>query len=303
VTLLAIGTIAFDDLESPSGKREHLFGGSATYFSLSASNFCPVQLVAVVGEDFGPQEESVFAGRPIDLEGVARRKGKCFHWSGSYGADLNEARTLTTDLNVFADFDPKLPEHYRSAPYLFLANIDPRLQLEVLAGMASRPKWVALDTMNYWIEGARGPLEKALRDIDILLINEAEAKSLAKESNAIKAAKVISAMGPRAVVIKRGEYGALLANGGTCFPFPAIPTEAVIDPTGAGDTFAGGFLGFLASQGNTEEKTLRKGMLVGTVMASFAIESFGTERLAAVTKPEIDERLSMLAKIIGISGT
>jgi len=303
VTLLAIGTIAFDDLESPSGKREHLFGGSATYFSLSASNFCPVQLVAVVGEDFGPQEESVFSGRPIDLEGVARRQGKCFHWSGSYGEDLNEARTLKTDLNVFADFDPKLPEHYRSAPYLFLANIDPKLQLEVLAGMASRPKWVALDTMNYWIEGARGALEKALRDIDILLINEAEAKSLAKEANAIKAAKIISSMGPGTVVIKRGEYGAILANGGACFPFPAIPTETVIDPTGAGDTFAGGFLGFLASQGNIEEKTLRKGMLVGTVMASFAIESFGTERLAAVTMPEIEERLSMLTKIIGISGT
>jgi sugar/nucleoside kinase (ribokinase family) len=302
MTLLGIGSIAFDDLETPAGKREHLLGGSATYFSLSASNFCPIQLVAVVGEDFGQVERDAFLGHSISLDGVVHQPGKCFHWAGSYGTDLNEARTIQTNLNVFADFKPDLPEHYKDAQYLFLANIDPRLQLEIIKQMKARPKWIALDTMNYWIDGSRAALTEVIKEVDILLINEAEAKSLAGESNLIKAAKNITSMGPNTLVVKRGEYGSLLISKDICVPLPAIPMETVIDPTGAGDTFAGGFLGYLASVGDMEESALRKAMLVGTVMASFTIEDFGIEKLASVTNPDIQGRLKQFAKILGLDG-
>ena len=302
MTLLAVGSIAFDDLETPVGLRANLLGGSATYFSISASNFCPVQLVAVVGDDFGPAEESVYLDRSINLDGVIHQPGSCFRWKGSYGTDLNEARTIQTDLNVFADFVPNLPDHYKDAPYLFLGNIDPRLQLEVVNQMSIRPKWIALDTMNYWIDGSRDALVKVLKEIDILLINEAEAKSLAKELNVLKAAKAITNMGPNTVVVKRGEYGALLVAPNICFPVPAIPMENVIDPTGAGDTFAGGFLGSLASQGDLEEASLRQAMLAGTVMASFTIEDFGVERIASAKKSEIQERLKHFSRLLGLSG-
>jgi sugar/nucleoside kinase (ribokinase family) len=301
MTLLAVGSIAFDDLETPAGIRNNLLGGSATYFSMSASNFCPVQLVAVVGDDFGRAEEAVYLERSINLDGVIRQPGSCFHWKGNYGSDMNEARTIQTDLNVFADFVPKLPDHYSNAPYLFLGNIDPCLQLEVVNQMTARPKWIALDTMNYWINGSRSALEKVLKKIDILLINEAEAKSLAKESNVLKAAKVITSLGPSTVVIKRGEYGALLAAPDICFPVPAIPMENVIDPTGAGDTFAGGFLGYLASRGNLEESSLRYAMLAGTVAASFTIENFGIEKIASISISDIQERLKRFLKILGIT--
>ena len=301
MTLLAVGSIAFDDLETPAGLRANLLGGSATYFSISASNYCPVQLVAVVGDDFGITEEAVYHDHSISLDGVIRQPGGCFRWKGSYGADLNEARTIQTDLNVFADFVPKLPDHYKGTPYLFLGNIDPRLQLEVINQMSVRPKWIALDTMNYWIDGSRDALVRVLKEIDILLINEAEAKSLAKEANVLKAAKAITNMGPSTVVVKRGEYGALLVAPNICFPIPAIPTENVIDPTGAGDTFAGGFLGLLASQGDLEEASLRQAMLAGTVMASFTIEDFGIGKIASVRKPAIQERLKCFLRLLSIS--
>jgi len=301
MTLLAVGSIAFDDLETPAGIRSNLLGGSATYFSMSARNFCPVQLVAVVGDDFGRAEESVFLERSVNLDGVIRQSGNCFRWKGSYGSDMNEARTIRTDLNVFADFVPKLPEHYRNAPYLFLGNIDPRLQLEVVNQMIVRPKWIALDTMNYWIDGSRSALEKVLKEIDILLINEAEAKSLAKENNILKAAKIITSLGPSKVVIKRGEYGALLIAPNICIPVPAMPMENLIDPTGAGDTFAGGFLGYLASRGDLEESSLRNAMLVGTVAASFTIENFGIEKIASISKRDIQERLDRFMRILGIA--
>ena len=302
MTLLAVGSIAFDDLETPAGIREHLLGGSATYFSLSASNFCPVQLVAVVGEDFGSAEEAVYLDHSINLDGVIRQPGNCFHWKGRYGTDLNEAHTIQTNLNVFADFVPKLPNHYRNSPYLFLGNIDPGLQLEVVNQMAVHPKWIALDTMNFWIDGSRSALEKTLKKIDILLINEAETKSLAKESNVLKAARTVASMGPGTVVVKRGEFGSLLVTRDICIPVPAIPMENVVDPTGAGDTFAGGFLGFLASQGNLEEASLRRAMLAGTVMASFTIENFGIEKIASVQKRDIQERLNHFSQILGLSG-
>ena len=303
MTILAVGSLAFDDLETPAGKMDNLLGGSVTYFSLSASNFAPVQVVAVVGDDFGPQEESHFLGRPIDLDGVIRRPGSCFHWKGFYGSDLNEAQTLQTDLNVFADFAPVLPDHYKTAPYLFLANIDPRLQLEVVNQMSARPKWIALDTMNFWIDGSRDALESAMKEVDILLINEAEAKSLAGERNTIKAAHSITTMGPSIVVVKRGEYGSLLVAPGICLPVPAIPMEVVIDPTGAGDTFAGGFLGCLASKGNLDEPSLREAMLLGTVMASFTIEEFGTKKISLVNKSDVQERLTLFSRMLGLSGT
>jgi sugar/nucleoside kinase (ribokinase family) len=302
MNLLAVGSIAFDDLETPAGKREHLLGGSATYFSLCASNFFPIQLVAVVGDDFGSDEESVFLDRSINLDGVMRQTGICFRWKGLYGSDLNEAQTIETNLNVFAGFVPKLPKHYKNAPYLFLANIDPVLQLEVVGQMTARPKWIALDTMNYWIKGSPAALKKALQQIDILLINEAEAKSISGEKNAIRAAKAVSSMGPKIVVIKRGEYGALLVTTDMCIPVPAVPMETVIDPTGAGDTFAGGFLGFLASMGNLEETTLRKAMLIGTIMASFTIEDFGIGKIASVTTPTIQDRLKRFSQVLGIDG-
>jgi len=302
MTLLAVGSIAFDDLETPAGVRANLLGGSATYFSISASNYCPTQLVAVVGDDFSPAEETVYLERSINLDGVIRQPGNCFRWKGSYGADLNEARTIQTDLNVFADFVPKLPDHYKNAPYLFLGNIDPRLQLEVVNQMSVRPKWIALDTMNYWIDGSRDALLRVLKEIDILLINETEAKSLAKEANLLKAAKLITDMGPNTVVVKRGEYGALLVAPNICFPVPAIPIENVIDPTGAGDTFAGGFLGLLASQGDLAEPSLRQAMLAGTVMASFTIEDFGIGKIASVRKSDIQERFNGFLRLLGISG-
>jgi sugar/nucleoside kinase (ribokinase family) len=301
MTLLAVGSIAFDDLETPAGIRSNLLGGSATYFSICASNFCPVQLVAVVGDDFGKSEEAIYLKHSINLDGVIRQPGNCFRWKGRYGSDLNEAHTIQTDLNVFADFLPNLPTHYKDAPYLFLGNIDPRLQLEVVTQMSKRPKWIALDTMNFWIDGSNDALRKVLKEIDILLINEAEAKSLSKEINVVKAAKAIASMGPKTIVVKRGEYGALLIAQDICVPVPAMPMENVVDPTGAGDTFAGGFLGFLASKGNLEETSLRQAMLAGTVMASFTIESFGIEKIDSVQKNDIQDRLKRFSEILGIA--
>jgi len=290
MSLLAVGSVAFDDLETPSGKRENVLGGSASHFSLSASRFTPVQVVAVVGEDFGPEQYRVFEGRPIDLAGLQRRPGLSFHWKGEYGVDLNEARTLETHLNVFAGFKPDLPPSYRTAPYLFLGNIEPSLQLEVVRQMDKRPIWIALDTMNFWIDGARGPLLDVLKMIDILLVNEAEARSLTGERNLLKVYQKVQALGPSILVVKRGEYGMLLLTPGGCFAAPAFPLEEVQDPTGAGDTFAGGFLGYLAAAGNLDLGTLKRAALAGTIMASFAVEAFGTERLQGLTEDAYQAR-------------
>ncbi|MDR0499125.1 MAG: PfkB family carbohydrate kinase [Holophagales bacterium] len=298
MTLLAVGSIAFDDLETPMGIRSHLLGGSATYFSISASNFYSIRLVAVVGDDFGSAEEAVYREHSINLDGVIRQPGSCFHWKGRYGLNMNEAHTIQTDLNVFANFVPNLPDNYKNTPYLFLGNIDPCLQLEVINQMSARPKWIALDTMNFWIDGSRDALEKVIKKIDILLINEAEAKSLSKESNVMKAAKIINSMGPKTVVIKRGEYGAMLVTPDICFPVPAMPIENIIDPTGAGDTFAGGFLGYLASQGNLEETSLKYAMFVGTIAASFTIENFGIEKIASVSMSDFQGRLKHFLEIL-----
>lgn len=300
MSLLAVGSVAFDDLETPFGRREDVLGGSATYFSLSASRFAPVQVVAVVGDDFGPAQEAVFKGRPVDLGGLARRPGKCFRWKGAYGFDLNEARTLETHLNVFADFRPDLPAAYRSSPYLFLGNIDPGLQLEVLKQMDRPPRWVALDTMNFWIRGSREALERVLGKVDILLVNEAEVRELTQEHNLLKAYRRVRTIGPGILVVKRGEYGVCLMTPEGIFAAPAYPLEDVFDPTGAGDTFAGGFLGYLAAQGRTDVPALKKAALAGSVMASFTVERFGTERLETITEQDIRHRLKGFSDMIRV---
>ncbi len=302
MSLLAVGSVAFDDLETPFGKRERVLGGSASYFSLSASRFHPVRVVAVVGEDFGPEEYRVFEGRPIDLSGLVQKPGKSFHWKGAYGFDLNEARTLETHLNVFQDFHPVLPEAFRHSPYLFLGNIDPVLQLDVVRQMAQRPRWVALDTMNFWINGAREALQSVLREVDILLVNESEARALTQEHNLLKAYRKIRAIGPQILVVKRGEYGVSLFTPEGIFAAPAFPLEDVFDPTGAGDTFAGGFLGYLAAAGKMDVETLKGATLTGAVMASFTVEQFGTQNLEILTERDIKERTKAFSDMIRVDG-
>jgi len=301
MSLLVVGSVAFDDLETPSGRRDNILGGSASYFSLSASRFHPVQIVAVVGEDFGPEEFQVFAGRPIDLTGLVQTRGQSFHWKGSYGQDLNEARTLETHLNVFADFHPDLPEAHRNASCLFLGNIDPVLQLDVVRQMARRPRWIALDTMNFWIDGNRGALLDVLKEIDILLVNETEARALAGDRNLIKVYQRIQELGPRILVVKRGEYGVSLFSPEGCFVAPAFPLEEVADPTGAGDTFAGGFLGYLASREDLSLETLKHAALFGTIMASFTVQQFGTAGLQALTDEQLKERIAAFKAMIQIT--
>ncbi len=300
MSLLAVGSVAFDDLETPSGRRDNILGGSASHFSLSASRFHPVRVVAVVGEDFGPAEYGVFEGRPIDLAGLVKTPGLSFHWKGQYGTDLNEARTLETHLNVFAGFKPDLPPAFRTSPFLFLGNIDPVLQLDVVRQMAQRPRWIALDTMNFWIDGARTALLEVLKEIDILLVNEAEARSLTGERNLLRVYAKIRDLGPRILVIKRGEYGMLLFTPEGFFAAPAFPLEEVKDPTGAGDTFAGGFLGHLAAAGTLDLASMKRAALAGTVMASFAVQDFGTERVQALKDGEYDSRVEAFRTMIHI---
>jgi sugar/nucleoside kinase (ribokinase family) len=284
-----VGSIALDGVQTPFGKVEGVLGGSASYFSTAASFFTDVALVGVVGEDFPEDAIALFRDRGIDLEGLERVAGKTFRWQGEYGYDLNEAITLDTQLNAFEHFRPKLPPQYRDSAYVFLANIDPELQLEVLS-QVTRPKFVACDTMNYWIRGKLEALKAVLRRVDLLTINEGEARQLAQEPNTVKAARTILAMGPKTLIVKRGEYGALMFNGATTFYAPAYPLEDVYDPTGAGDTFAGGFMGYLANVDDPSEETMRQALVMGSTMASFNVESFSLERLKSLTYPEIRDR-------------
>ncbi|MFN8010412.1 MAG: PfkB family carbohydrate kinase [Holophagaceae bacterium] len=300
MSLLVVGSVAFDDLETPFGRRENVLGGSATYFSLSASHFSPVRVVAVVGDDFGEAQMEVFRGRRVDLEGLERRSGRSFHWKGAYGYDLNEAQTLETQLNVFADFHPVLPESYRESPVLFLGNIHPTLQLDVVRQMARRPGIVALDTMNYWIRDYREELGRVLREVDILLVNEAEVRALTREHNLVKAYRKVQEEGPRILVVKRGEYGVMLFTPDSIFSAPAYPLEDVFDPTGAGDTFAGGFLGSLASEGRLDAPALKRAVLAGSVLASFTVQQFGTECLQTVSSQELSGRLQRFSDMMRI---
>ncbi|MGI5864185.1 MAG: PfkB family carbohydrate kinase [Myxococcales bacterium] len=287
--VLVVGSVALDSVETPFGVRDEVLGGSATFFSMSASFLAPVKVVAVVGEDFPEGHVKLLESRGIDLTGLARRPGRTFRWKGRYSASLNDAQTLDTQLNVFEHFEPVLPERCRSAPYVFLGNIDPVLQSRVL-DQIDKPKLVAADTMNFWISGKLDALKKTLERVDLLFVNDAEARQLAGEHNIVRAARAISAMGPRLVVIKRGEYGAILFDGGKTFTAPGYPIADVFDPTGAGDTFAGGFMGYLAHVDDLGEKTLRRALVMGSVMASFTVEGFSLDRLATVTEPDIFQR-------------
>ncbi len=297
MSLLVVGSVAFDTVETPFGKREDALGGSALFFSASASFFTDVSLVAVVGDDFPDEPVDFLRGRGVDLEGLKRTQGETFRWTGRYGFDLNEAQTLDTQLNVFGDFRPELSAEYRKSDYVFLANIDPELQLEVL-DQVEAPKFVACDTMNFWIEGKIDELRKTLSRVDMVVINESEARALAGESNIVKAAKAIRSIGPEYVVIKRGEYGALTFMGDDVFFAPAYPLEDVYDPTGAGDTFAGGMIGSIARNGKLTPAALRRATVNGCVMASFVVENFSFDAMRELDEKMISQRLNAFRELV-----
>jgi len=292
MSILVVGSVAFDSVKTPFGERARILGGSATYFSVAASFFTDVRVVAVVGDDFGPADEAVFLEREIDTSDLERVAGRSFHWSGEYGYDLNIAHTRDTQLNVFAEFKPKLSPAAKETPYLFLGNIQPQLQVEVREQVAAR--LVAADTMNYWINNTPDDLRHLLGCVDLLIINDAEAREIAKEANLVRAMRRIIAMGPKRIVVKRGEYGAAMFTEHSYFATPAYPLEDVFDPTGAGDSFAGGFMGYLAATNATDEAAFRRGIIYGSVMASFNVEEFGCERLRRLTYDEINARFREL---------
>ena len=288
-SILVVGSVALDSVQTPFGKAEEVLGGSATYFSVAASFFSPVRVVAVVGTDFTDELAAPFKRHNIDTAGLVRSEGRTFRWKGEYGFDLNEAHTLDTQLNVFESFKPSIPPLYKQSEYIFLGNIDPDLQLQVL-DQIEQPRIVACDTMNFWIEGKRESLKKTLSRVDILLINDGETRMLADEPNLVRAANKIRAMGPRVLIVKRGEYGVLMFNEDSVFGAPAFPLEEVYDPTGAGDSFAGGFMGFLAQAENIDDAAFRQAIIFGSVMASFNVEEFSLNGLSRLTKTEIDAR-------------
>lgn len=307
--ILTVGSMAFDSIQTPAGKVDSTLGGSVNYFSIAASFFAPIHIVGVVGDDFPKSHLQWLAEKNIDISGVQVVSGKTFHWVGSYDGNMNEAKTLNTSLNVFEHFDPKLSLHHKNAPYLFLANIDPVLQQSVL-DQASSPKLIACDSMNFWITGKPAEVKKTLSRVDILSINETEAYLLSEEKQLDRAAKKILNMGPSVVIIKRGEYGAALFTQKETFLAPAFLVDKVVDPTGAGDSFAGAFMGYLANSEvsrdlaikNPElwENTLRKAVLSGCVMASFTVEDFGIQRLMRLSQKELSERQSKLLKMIRV---
>jgi sugar/nucleoside kinase (ribokinase family) len=297
MSLLVVGSVAFDAIESPYGKVDRIIGGAATYFAVAASFFSHVNLVGVVGDDFSEKDAALFKGRKIDTLGLERTPGKCFFWAGKYSENLNERVTLVTDLNVFADFNPKLPEKFRTSSHVFLANIAPDLQRSVLKQVKSKPKLVALDTMNYWIERTPAELRETLKHVDILMINDSETRQLSSEHNLLRAARHIFKLGPSTLVVKRGEYGAMMVDKNGVFCVPAFPLEEPHDPTGAGDSFAGGFMGYLAGAGKANDATLRRAMVFGSVLGSFAVEEFGPERLRKLKRSEINARARHFAKL------
>jgi len=289
MSLLVVGSIAFDSIQTPYGQVEEILGGSATFFSVTASWFTPVRVVAVVGDDFGEEHFRVFRERSIDTQGIERVPGRTFRWKGEYVGDMNQAHTLDTQLNVFEKFVPKIPAPYLETEFLFLGNIDPVLQLNVRRALP-KLRASALDTMNYWIKGMPAELAKVLASVEILVINEGEARMLSGCNNLKKAAESIRKLGPRFVVIKRGEHGATLFSPESIFTAPAYPLDEVHDPTGAGDTFAGGFMGHLARTGDLSDANLRRAVVYGSVMGSFAVEEFGLRRLLRLTPGEIEAR-------------
>jgi sugar/nucleoside kinase (ribokinase family) len=301
MSLLVVGSVAFDAIQTPFREAERVLGGAAMYFAVAASFFTKVNVVGVVGDDFTAKDAEIFRRRQIDTQGLERAPGKTFFWAGKYSADFTDRTTLATDLNVFATFNPKLPDAYRKTPYIFLANIDPTLQRSVLKQVSRRPKLVALDTMNYWIERTPTELRETLKHVDVLLINDTETRQLSGEHNLLRAAAKIRKMGPRTLVIKRGEFGALLIHGDSVFAIPGFLLEEVQDPTGAGDAYAGGFMGYLASTGKQDVKSLRRAMVYGSVMGSFTCERFGPDRLRTLTRREIDARARHFSKLTQFS--
>ncbi len=296
MSLLIVGSIALDTIETPFGKVKETLGGSAVYSSIAASYFIKPCIVAVVGEDFPKSYLSLLKRHNIDITGVEVANGKTFRWSGHYLYDLNSAQTIETQLNVFKSFNPKIPQQYKNIKNIFLANIDPELQYHVYKQML-QPEIVACDTMNYWIENKKTQLKRTLKIVDILLINETEARQLAEESNIIKAAKCIHKMGPKTIVIKRGEYGAICSYKDNIFIVPSYPVENVFDPTGAGDSFAGGFMGYVTKVGKFNNKILRKAIILGTVMGSFCVEKFGVKKISSITYEDILQRYKEIKKI------
>jgi sugar/nucleoside kinase (ribokinase family) len=295
--LLVVGSVGLDSVETASDRRVEALGGAASYFSVAASFLSPVRLTAVVGTDFPEQHVAFLRGHAIDLAGLERAEGRTFRWAGRYSPDFAQRTTLDTQLNVFQTFRPKLPQQWQDSPFVFLANIDPELQLDVLNQVA-RPRFVACDTMNFWIEGKREALEQLLRRVDLLLLNDEEARQLSGRANLPAAARAIRGLGPRAVVIKRGDAGALLFHEGGVFAAPAFPIETVVDPTGAGDSFAGGFMGWLARAGGTAPADIRTAMILGSVLASYSVEDFSLDRFRTLDMGAIRERFAAFIDLV-----
>lgn len=296
MSLLVVGSIAYDTIETPTTKVEDSLGGSALYFSAAASLFTSVNVVGVVGSDFDASKISFLKKRGVNLDGLYMESGKTFRWGGRYFDDMNRRETLFTYLNVFERFQPVIPEHYKKSEFVFLANIDPELQLDVLKQI-NDPKLIVLDTMNFWISGKRKELEEVLKVVDIIVLNDEEAKELTGEMGLIKATKAIPAMGPKSVIVKKGEHGAMLYHENEFFFVPAFPLDNVVDPTGAGDSFAGGFMGYLAKQGQTDLAALKKAMVYGSTIASFNVEDFSFKRLENLSMKEIKERVKIFKKM------
>ena len=291
MSILVVGSVALDSVETPYGKVDNAVGGSATFFSASGSYFSPIHLVAVVGNDYPMNEIEFLKDRRVDFEGLQIEDGETFKWAGRYHYELNQRETIYTHLNVFQNFKPIIPDHYKNSDYVFLGNIAPELQYSVL-DQVSKPKLVALDTMNFWIEGSQKALRKVLERVDVFILNDSEARQLANQPNLIKASREILKMGPTALVIKKGEYGASLVTKETNFTVPAYPVEEVIDPTGAGDTFAGGFLGYIAKTGDLRDESLKRAVVYGSVMASFCVQDFSITALKSLTQDEIKTRFN-----------
>jgi sugar/nucleoside kinase (ribokinase family) len=300
MSLIAVGTMAFDAIETPFGKIDKIVGGSAVFVAYAASNFVkPVQQVSIIGYDFPKEELEELKRRGVELEGVELVPDKkSFFWSGRYHEDMNSRDTLITDLNVLEDFSPKIPDSYQSAEFLMLGNLAPATQISVIRQMKTRPKLVVMDTMNFWMQAALPDLEKVLTQVDLLMVNDAEARQLTGQFSLVRAAKSIMAMGPKYLIIKKGEHGALLFHGDNVFFAPALPLEDVFDPTGAGDTFAGGFVGHLAKTGDISFENMKRGIIVGSAMASFCVEKFGATRLKEITKEDIDRRIQQFKALV-----
>jgi len=300
MSLLVVGTVAFDAIETPFGKTDKITGGSGNYICHSAGHFTHnMQLVSVVGDDFDQNELAYLKSIGTDIDGIQVKTGeKSFFWSGRYHMDLNRRDTLVTDLNVLASFDPILPDKYKSAEFLILGNIDPTLQAKVISQMQERPKLIAMDTMNFWMDIALEPLKAVLKMVDLLIVNEEEARQLSNEYSLVKAAAKIRDMGPKFLIIKKGEHGALLFHGNRVFFAPALPLEDVFDPTGAGDTFAGGFMGFLAKTKDLSFENMKRAVIYGSAMASFCVEKFGPQRLKELSAEELEERVQVFIDLV-----